>query len=123
MLHWLIVGNIDMTAPLDLAGGLRELRVSRPIARDRVEQALDEFGRDICPYLSYGAAGYVVCRWAEAPLRLWDRVRAFAHLLALREGAIVLDERSEVARPIPPLPSGPRPPRKRPTGTNRPRSA
>jgi hypothetical protein len=98
----------------------QEPRVSRPIARDRVEQALDEFGRDVGPYLTYGATGYVVCRWAEAPLRLWDRIRAFAHLLARREGAVVLDERSEVARLTVPLPPAQRPVRKRRAGANPP---
>jgi hypothetical protein len=78
MFHWLVVGAIP---------------------KGRLQEALDEYGRDVGPFLSYDAAGRVVCRWAEAPLRLWERVKAFAHFLARREGAVVLDERMEPAAP------------------------
>jgi hypothetical protein len=76
MFYWLVVG---------------------PIPNGRFQEALDEYGRDVEPYLNTDAAGRVVCHWAAAPLRLWERVKAFAHFLAEREGAIVLDERMEVA--------------------------
>jgi hypothetical protein len=76
MFHWLVAG---------------------PIPYDRMQRALDEYGRDVGPFLSYDAGGYLICRWAEAPLRLWERVKAFAHFLARREGAVVLDERMEPA--------------------------
>jgi hypothetical protein len=104
MFYYLIVGHID---PRGRAAGPK---VSRPVSRDRVEKALDEFGRDVEAHLGYDAAGYLICRWAEAPLRLWERVKAFAHFLARREGAVVLDERMEVAAPPGSLPYPPEEP-------------
>jgi hypothetical protein len=68
-----------------------------------VERALDELGRDVEPYVIRRADGCVICRWSAAPLRLWDKVKEFARLLADREGGLVFDERFEVA----PLPPGP----------------
>jgi hypothetical protein len=85
MFHWVIVG---------------------PIPGTRVEMALDEFGRDVEPYVSREGEGRVVFRWAAAPLRLWERVKAVAHFLARRERADVLDERMEVVARPPDLPSG-----------------
>jgi hypothetical protein len=91
MLHWLVVGPMG---PVDSARGPK---VSRPIPRDAVERALEELGRDVEPYVIRRADGCVICRWAEAPLRLWEKVKAFAHLLASREGGLVFDERFERA--------------------------
>lgn len=100
MLHWLVVG------PLGPAGSARGPKESRPIPRESVERALDELGRDVEPYVIRRTDGCVICRWSAAPLRLWDKVKAFARLLAEREGGFVFDERFELA----PSPSSPLPP-------------
>jgi hypothetical protein len=97
MLHWLVVGPMG---PVDSARGPK---VSRPIPRDAVEKALDELGREVEPYVVRRADGCVICRWSAAPLRLWEKVKEFARLLAEREGGLVFDERFELA----PMPSAP----------------
>ena len=99
MLHWLVVGHVDPVDPVDSSGLPHKPKVSRPIPKDVADRALDKFGRDIDEYLSYDDGGYVVCGWAQAPHRLWGRVREFAYFLADREGAVVMDEQYIVSWP------------------------
>jgi hypothetical protein len=99
MLHWLVVGHINPLDTVDCSRLPHKPKVFRAIPKDAAEPALDEFGRDIDPYLSYDEVGFVVCGWAQAPRRFWDRVHEFAFFLAEREGAAVMDERHMILWP------------------------
>jgi hypothetical protein len=92
MFHWLIVGHFDPLDPWDRTALPYKPKVSRPIPKDVAERLLDEFGRDIDPYLNYEEAGYVMCGWGQAPRLFSERVQEFAQFLAERQGAVVMSE-------------------------------
>ncbi len=92
MFHWYVVGHINPLDPWDRTALPYKPKVLRPIPKDVAERLLDEFGRDIDPYLNYAEAGYVICNWSQAPRLFRERVQDFARFLAERQGAVVMDE-------------------------------
>jgi hypothetical protein len=94
-IHYTLVGHFDPRSVF--IDGVKNLAVSRPLARDRVEALLAEYPELVAAQVRL-EEGYARCQWA--PSTMGEEVFELAYRLARLEGCLAVENGRQVMFPI-----------------------